>query len=91
MNAVAFSPVGKVVASESQESTHPSASGVIKLWDVTTGRELRRLSGHQDHIKALHFSPDGKWLASGSRDHTIKLWDVGTGQEIRSFPATKKE
>ena len=89
--AVAFSPVGDVVASESQESTHPSASGVIKLWDLTTGRELRRLRGHQDGVKALHFSPDGKWLASGSRDHTIKLWDVGTGQEIRSFPTTKKE
>ena len=90
VEAVAFSPDGKFVASESQEGISPFAPGVIKLWDVTTGRELRRLAGHQNRVAALVFSRDGKWLASGSWDHTVKLWDVDSGQEIRSFPAVNK-
>jgi WD40 repeat protein len=46
------------------------------LWDVTTGKELGQLAGHKGWVKALAFAPDGKTLASGSRDTTVLLWDV---------------
>ncbi|MFK0735411.1 MAG: WD40 repeat domain-containing protein, partial [Gloeotrichia echinulata HAB0833] len=29
--------------------------------------------------------PDGKTLASGSRDNTIKIWNIATGKEIRTL------
>ena len=43
------------------------------------------LKGHPGAVLAAVFSPDGKWLASGSADHTIKIWDTQTGGETRTF------
>jgi len=49
---VAFSPDGTLLASGSEAST-------IKLWDVTTGVELRTLGGHAAAVTSVAFSPDG--------------------------------
>jgi WD40 repeat protein len=43
------------------------------------------LKGHTDYIWAVDFSPDGKYLASGSSDKTARLWDLATGQTIYIF------
>jgi WD40 repeat protein len=66
---VAFSPGGKILATESWDKT-------IKLWDVATGTMLRTLAGHTNSVRSVAFSPDGKILASGSWDGTILLWEV---------------
>src|SRR5262245_66239458 len=57
----------------------------VKLWDVATRQELATLSGHVDWVYSVAFSPDGKTLASGSRDQTVKLWDVATCQELATL------
>jgi WD40 repeat protein len=41
--------------------------------------------GHTEAIASLSFSPDGKTLASGCRDHSIKLWDVATGRNTTTL------
>lgn len=38
---------------------------------------------------AVAFSPDGKLVASTSRDSTLKLWDPATGKELLNIPTDK--
>ena len=41
--------------------------------------------GHVKYVSCSAFSPDGKYIVTGSLDHTIKLWNISNGKEIRSF------
>jgi WD40 repeat protein len=83
VNAVSFSPDGKLLATGSVDNT-------VKLWDTTTGKEIQTLSGHTNSVNAVSFSPDGKRLATGSSDKTVKLWDTTTGKEIKTLTGHKK-
>jgi WD40 repeat protein len=46
---------------------------------------LMTLSGHLDWIVACSFSPDGKRLASASKDGAVMLWNAETGAELASL------
>ena len=41
--------------------------------------------GHNAAVKAVAISPDGKYIATGSRDKSAKVWDVESGRELRSY------
>jgi len=46
---------------------------------------VRTLTGHLDSVYSVDFSPDGKWIVSGSSDELVKIWDAKPGAEVRSF------
>jgi sugar lactone lactonase YvrE len=75
---VAFGPDGKQILSGSSDAT-------IKLWDISSGREIKTFRGHVSAVTSVAFSPDGRQIISGSSDTTAKLWDVSSGREVRTF------
>jgi WD40 repeat protein len=50
----------------------------IAVWDCSgrgpEGRTPLLLEWHPDQISALHYQPEGDWLASGARDGSIAIW-----------------
>ena len=52
------------------------ASGFKKM------KLIFKVNGHSDNTWTLAFSPDGKTLATGSKDKIIKLWNVEDGTEL---------
>lgn len=47
--------------------------------------ELVLQTGHSSTVDAVAFSPDGRWIATGSFDSTIKIWQPETGRELRAL------
>jgi WD40 repeat protein/tRNA A-37 threonylcarbamoyl transferase component Bud32 len=74
---LAFSADGRLIASGANFN-----DSTIRIWDVASGKQIRRLEGHRGPVFDLLFWPDGKTLASASNDRTIRIWDVETGKEI---------
>src|SRR5882672_9765784 len=56
-----------------------------RIWEVATGKTLHILVGHTEYVPRVAFSPDGKYVLTGSVDRTARLWDAVTGNQIKVF------
>ncbi len=86
---LAFSPNSQMIVSGGYDN-------YLRLWNVSNGSKIREFQaykkkdfekGHKDSVFCVAFSPDGKYVASGSggQERVIKIWNVSNGQVIRDL------
>ena len=78
VNTVTFSHNGLWIASGSNDKS-------VKLWEVSTGRELRTYHGHKNYINDVLFTPDDAQLITASSDGYINFFDVLTAKILRQY------
>lgn len=72
LQGLAFTPDGKLLATGGSD-------GSVRLWDMTTGLQVRRLTGHASMVSALAVSADGKTVLSVSSTGRYQGWQISTG------------
>ncbi|MBI5622438.1 MAG: SUMF1/EgtB/PvdO family nonheme iron enzyme [Elusimicrobia bacterium] len=59
--------------------------GVVRVWDLKTGKRLHSLQGHAGPASAAAFLPDGMAVVSGSADGSLKVWDLISGHCVKTL------
>jgi WD40 repeat protein len=87
MDSVAFSADGSTLATGNFRKVYLWDTNTEKLKNVLVDktRKVSSATSHDSTIYRVVFSPDGRTLATASRDGTAKLWDVATGQLKATF------
>lgn len=77
----ALSPDRKILVTYGEEKT--------VVWNLSTGKKIRRRIGDNDGIETIVITPNGEYLIGGdSFDHSIKVWKLKTGQMVRKFASS---
>lgn len=79
----ALSPDGKLLVAGG------GADKTIRLIDVDSGKEIRKMDHHEDWVFQGVFGVDGKRLVTVGRDRAAKLTDVSTGRFIENVNLLK--
>ena len=62
----------------------------VHIWDLKTGKELKKWSAHDAPTTGLAISPDGKRAVTAGWHGDLALWNLDTGKLIRRMKAHKK-
>ena len=67
---ITYSPDGTLIASGSAQENS------IKIWDISSGKIIGKLEGHEKATTALEFNRDGSKLFSSAKDNKLIVWDL---------------
>ncbi|MBL8057235.1 MAG: helix-turn-helix domain-containing protein [Anaerolineales bacterium] len=68
--------IGVIACGQQDRLATLSSDGIIRLWNIESGKLLRVMEGYSRLIGANAFSGDGKVLLQGDASGRIRLWDI---------------
>jgi len=71
-----FSPNGAWIVTTSEDKQ------TCRVWDVSSGRQVSSLRGHDSFVISAEFSPDSRRIATTSDDATARVWESANGREL---------
>ena len=85
INCLSYSPDGKFLASGSAAESILSDSGKFEIiiWNVSDGKLLTNLTGHQSPIQSISFSKSGKQLVSADTKGEIRIWSLDSMKQMK--------
>jgi WD40 repeat protein len=76
------------ISADAKYAVTAGLDGIARLWEVSTGNELRAFVGHSSgFIHSVAISTDNQYAVTGSSDRTARIWDMATGEQILKFDA----
>lgn len=89
ISCMKISPDGRYLASAASGSGTKGGLGEsgdvsISLWDLGSGRRIKKMWGHQERVYSMDFSAGGEMLVTGGEDCTVRCWDVRAVGGVRS-------
>jgi len=75
---VTISPCDSYIVSAHTDRT-------LKIWDASSGECINTFYGHENIVRSVHFSSDGKFILSAGADATVRVWDAEGGECLRTF------
>ncbi len=78
VNAVAFHPEGKLLATAGSD-------GTVRLWDVGSPAPRATINASEKPLNAVAFSVDGKLLAAGGEDHGVRIFETQSRKQKRKI------
>jgi WD40 repeat protein len=84
VQSAVFSPDSRIVLTGGTD-------GTARLWNLTTGREVRTFGNRSEQVTRAEFSRDGTLVVTGSSDGTARVWDVRTGTQRASLAGDGSE
>lgn len=77
VTSLSFNNTGSLLASGED-------GGHIEVWDVSSGKIIWSIKGHEDKVNGVVFTPNNDFLISTSNDLLTKFWDINLKREKRS-------
>ena len=53
-----------------------SLDGIVRIWETETGNCALSLAGHREPVYSVSYSPDAKFIATGSSDRCVNIWST---------------
>jgi WD40 repeat protein len=81
--AVAFAPDSATLIASGGDPFH-GGNASLRVYDLKTGLEIRRLEGHDQPAYSVNVAPDGRTVLSVSCDQVLR-WDAATGDKLTQW------